>query len=33
VKRSDYSIGVKYPEAILGDEVNIVANLEFSPDK
>jgi len=30
VKRSDYSIGTKYPGAILGDDVNIVANLEFS---
>jgi len=33
VKRSDFSIGKKYPGAILGDDVNIVANLEFSPDK
>lgn len=31
VKRSDFSIGTKYPGAILGDDVNIVANLEFSP--
>jgi len=30
VKRSDYSLGTKYPNAILGNEVNIVANLEFS---
>jgi len=33
VKRSEFSIGTKYPGAILGDDVNIVANLEFSPDK
>jgi len=33
VKRSDFSIGVKYPGAILGNEVNVVANLEFTHDK
>jgi len=30
VKRSDYSLGKKYPNAVLSDEVTIVANLEFS---
>jgi len=30
LKRSDFLIGTKYPKAILGDEVNIVVNLEFS---
>ena len=33
VKRSDFLIGTKYLGAILGDDVNILANLEFSPDK
>jgi len=33
VKRSDYAIGEKYPGAVLGSNVNIVANVEFSPNK
>lgn len=30
VKRSDFGIGAKFPEAILSDNVDIVANAEFT---
>lgn len=33
VKRSDFALGPKFAEALLGNEVNIVANVEFSPNK
>jgi polyisoprenoid-binding protein YceI len=33
VKRSDYNLGPKFPEAMVSNEVRIVANVEFSPDK
>ena len=33
VKRSDFQLGPNFPEAILSDNVRIVANVEFSPDK
>ena len=33
VKRSDYDLGPKSPEAMISNEVRIVANVEFSPNK
>lgn len=30
VKRSDFGIGPKFPEAVLSDDVNIIANAEFT---
>ncbi len=33
VKRSDYNLGPKFPEAMISNEVRIVANVEFSPNK
>lgn len=33
LKRSDYKLGSNFPEAMIGNEVKIVANVEFSPDK
>ena len=33
VKRSDYNLGPKFPEAIISNDVRIVANVEFSPNK
>lgn len=33
VKRSDYDLGPKFPEAMISNEVRIVANIEFSPNK
>ncbi len=33
VKRSDYNLGPKFPEAIISNDVKIIANVEFSPDK
>ena len=33
VKRSDFDLGPKFPEAMLSDNVQIVANVEFSPNK
>ena len=33
VKRTDYLLGPKFPEVMIGNEVRIVANVEFSPDK
>ena len=33
VKRSDYDLGPKFPEAMISNEVRIVANVEFSPNK
>jgi polyisoprenoid-binding protein YceI len=33
LKRTDYNLGPKFPEAVIGNEVRIVANVEFSPKK
>ncbi len=33
IKRSDYDLGSKFPSAMVGNEVKIIANVEFSPDK
>jgi polyisoprenoid-binding protein YceI len=33
LKRTDYNLGPKVPEAVIGNEVRIVANVEFSPKK
>ena len=33
VKRTDYNLGPKFPAAMIGNEVRITANVEFSPDK
>jgi polyisoprenoid-binding protein YceI len=33
VKRSDYALGSKYPNVVIGDEIHITANVEFSPNK
>lgn len=33
LKRSDYNLGSKFPEAIISNDVKIIANVEFSPDK
>ncbi|HJD76099.1 MAG TPA: YceI family protein [Bacteroides reticulotermitis] len=33
VKRSDFNLGTKYPEAMISDKIKIVANAEFSPNK
>jgi len=33
VKRTDYDLGPKFPNAMVSNDINIVANVEFSPDK
>lgn len=33
VKRTDYNLGPKFPNAIVSNDINIVANVEFSPDR
>lgn len=33
IKRSDFDLGTKYPEAMVGDKIKIIANAEFSPNK
>jgi polyisoprenoid-binding protein YceI len=33
LKRTDYNLGPKFPEALISNDVNIIANVEFSPDK
>ena len=33
VKRTDYNLGPKFPNAMISDDINIIANVEFSPDK
>jgi len=33
IKRSDYNLGSKFPEAMISDDVQIIANAEFSPVK
>jgi polyisoprenoid-binding protein YceI len=33
LKRSDFGIGTKFPEAVVGDEISIIADAEFSPKK
>lgn len=33
VKRSDFDLGSKYPEAMISDKIKIIANAEFSPNK
>jgi polyisoprenoid-binding protein YceI len=33
LKRTDYDLGPKFPEALISNEIKIVANVEFSPDK
>lgn len=33
IKRSDFDLGSKYPEAMISDKIKIIANAEFSPNK
>jgi len=33
LKRTDYNLGPKFPEALVSNDVMIIANVEFSPDK
>lgn len=33
IKRSDFNLGSKYPEAMISDKIKIIANAEFSPNK
>ncbi len=33
IKRSDYKLGEKFPNAMISDEIRIIANAEFSPAK
>ncbi len=33
IKRSDFALGPNFPDAVLGEEVKIIANLEFRPNK
>lgn len=33
LKRSDFGIGTKFPEAVVGDEISIIVDAEFSPKK
>lgn len=33
LKRSDFEIGAKFPDAVVGDEITIIADAEFSPKK
>lgn len=33
VKRTNYSLGSKYPNMVISDEVKVIANVEFCPDK
>lgn len=33
IKRSDFNLGSNFPEAIVANDVQIVANVEFSPNK
>lgn len=33
LKRSDFGIGQKFPEAMVGDEITIIADAEFSPNE
>lgn len=33
LKRTDYNLGPKFPELMIGNDVRIIANVEFSPDK
>lgn len=33
IKRSDFNLGSSFPEAIVANDVQIIANVEFSPNK
>lgn len=33
LKRTDYNLGPKFPEALISNDIKIIANVEFSPDK
>jgi len=33
IKRTDFALGPKFPEALVGENIKIVANVEFSPNK
>lgn len=33
LKRSDFGIGSNFPEVIISDDIQIIANVEFSPNK
>lgn len=33
IKRSDFNLGTNYPEAMISDQIKIIANAEFSPNK
>lgn len=33
IKRSDFNLGSKFPEALISDDIRIVANVEFTPNK
>lgn len=33
IRRSDFDLGPNFPEAVISDKINIIANVEFSPNK
>lgn len=33
IKRSDFLLGPNFPDSVVGDNIKIVANIEFSPNK
>lgn len=33
LKRADYNLGPKFPEALISNDIKIIANVEFSPNK
>lgn len=33
IKRSDFNLGPNFPDAVVGEDVKIIANVEFSPNK
>ncbi len=33
LKRTDYNLGPKFPEALISNDIKIIANVEFSPNK
>lgn len=33
VKRSDFALGPNFPDAVVGEDIRIIANVEFSPNK
>ena len=33
IKRSDFNLGANFPEAVISDNIQIIADVEFSPAK